>query len=262
MPNQSSSPSSALRKRVLITGAAKRLGRAIAEAAAARGWDLVLHYRASETAAVALQKTLEAQGRRVTLVQGDLTETADLDRIAAALFADGDGVGRFGLVNSASIFHWDNLWELDEALMFDHYRVNTFAPAWLSKRLAQDLPDGADGAIVNILDQKLKSMNGDHLSYTLAKYALKGLTEVLALDLAPRIRVNGVSPGYVLPAPDQTAEDYERRKAITLLERATDVAEVAEVAALLLDNGAVTGEIITVDSGLSLMHHRRDISYL
>ncbi|MFV3130621.1 SDR family oxidoreductase [Niveispirillum sp. KHB5.9] len=245
---------------VLVTGGARRLGAAMAGVCAKAGMDVAIHYR---TAGPELDETLaalRATGVKVVSVPADLADPAQVPGLIPAAAA---ALGRplTALVNSASIFEWDDIASLTAERMLAHYLPNTIAPALLSQALLAQLPDGVTGAIVNILDQKLASPHGDHLSYTLSKYALMGLGEALARAGAPRLRVNAVAPGYILPAPGQSQEEFERLHAQNPLFTGPGAEDVARACLYLLQSDVTTGQTLYVDAGLRFAGLGRDISF-
>ncbi|WP_207477718.1 SDR family oxidoreductase [Arenibaculum pallidiluteum] len=244
---------------LLVTGAAKRIGREIAILAASHGWGVVVHYHASAQEASDLVALLRARGARAESVAADLRDPDAVAHLVETA-ASRAGAALTGLVNCASVFKWDDLRTVTPESFAEHAGTNLYAPLVLCRGLAAALPPGAEGAIVNILDFKLQSPNPDHLSYSLSKYGLAGLTQLLARDLAPRIRVNAVCPGYVLPAPGQDEEDFERRSRATPLGRRAQVSDVASSVLFLLENRSVTGQSVTVDCGLHFLASRRDVA--
>ena len=246
---------------VLVTGGAKRLGSAIIRACVAAGFDAVIHCRSSRSEADTLAEELRGSGRAIAVVDGDLADphavTPLVERAAAA-------VGRpvTALVNSASVFEWDDVGSFTAQAFLDHMLPNTLAPALLIQGLLRQLPAGAQGSVVNILDQKLAAPNGDHFTYTLSKYALMGMTEMLARSEASRLRVNAIAPGYTLPAPGQALADFQRLHGQTPLGYGPEAHDIAEAVLLLLTAPAITGQTLYVDAGLRFRSLDRDISYL
>ena len=239
---------------VLVTGGAKRLGAAIARAVAAAGARVVIHYGRSAAEAEALAAELDG-----ATVQGDLADTAG----AAALFARARAAAGgpiAGLVNSASMFEYDRPEGIDPVLAARLHAVNAVTPALLAAALAaQD--DVDDGAVVNLLDQKLANPNPDFFSYSLSKYALAGATEMLAQALAPRVRVNAVAPGITLPSGDQSEADFAAVARDNLLRRPVGAANVAEAVVYLLGARSVTGQTLYVDAGQRFVKRDGDVMF-
>lgn len=234
-------------RQVLVTGGAKRIGKAIVERLAAGGWDIAIHYNGSADAAEALADELRGQGRRAIAVGADLTDEAALDGIIeTASVALG---GLTALVNNASVFQRDGL-ETDGREIWDlHMAIHVRAPYLLSQKLFRQLDGGQTGTVVNIVDQRVLNPSSHFLSYTLSKMALWDQTQVLARAMAPRVRVNAIGPGPVLPSTRQSNDDFERQASQTPLAHAVNPAEIADAAAFLLDAPSVSGQIIAVDSG-------------
>jgi len=239
---------------ILITGGARRLGAAIARTAAAAGWRVVIHYGRSAEAARALADELGG-----ATVQGDLEQAAD----ATALFArarDAAGGAITALVNSASMFEYDHPRSIDPALAAKLHAINAVTPAMLAAALAAQ--DGLDdGAVVNLLDQKLANPNPDFFSYSLSKYALAGATEMLAQALAPRVRVNAVAPGITLPSGDQSEEAFRAVASDNLLRRPVGAEQVAAAVMYLLEARSVTGQTVFVDCGQRFVRRGGDVMF-
>ncbi|MBB4659826.1 SDR family oxidoreductase [Parvularcula dongshanensis] len=241
-------------KSVLITGGAKRLGEAFARALAEAGWTPVIHYNASREEAEALASSLggHAVGR-------DLSALENVESlIDAAATAAGGPLS--GLVNSASIFEHDDAGSVTPQALLRHFAVNTAAPVLLSRRFAAQAPAGA--AIVNVLDQKLWNPNPDHLSYTLAKAALREATTLCAQAYAPTVRVVGVAPGYALPGPGEDEAAFEKKAAAqNPLGRRLEPKHVADAVRFALENPAVTGTVVLADNGEHLVPSARDVAF-
>jgi len=248
-------------KWALVTGGAQRLGRAVALDLAQAGWGVVVQYRTSADAALALIAEIEAAGGSARAVDADLDHApsrhALVTRAAAAAKAP-----MSALVNCAAMFEHDTIDTLSEDTLQRHIALNTLTPALLAREFAEALPEGARGCVVNFLDFKLASPYPDHFSYTLSKYALAGATELLARALAPRVRVNAIAPGYILPAPGQSEEDWRRLHDDTPLESGPTPADIGNAARFLIENDAVTGQTIYVDSGRRFRSFERDMAFM
>ena len=236
---------------VLITGAAKRLGRAIALKLAGAGYDVAIHYRSSKADAESLAADVKALGRRAALIDGDLANESEVEtfvvRAAAALGPV------TALINCASVFEDDRITTMTRASWDKHIETNLRAPLVLSQQFAKHLPAGTDGAIVNIIDQAVLNLTPQFLSYTVSKAGLWTLTQTLAQALAPRIRVNAVAPGPSLKAQRQSQANFDAQVKATLLQRPSEPADIAGGVHYLLSARAVTGQMIAVDSGQHLM---------
>ncbi|HLO75318.1 MAG TPA: SDR family oxidoreductase, partial [Magnetospirillum sp.] len=208
----------------LVTGAARRIGRAIAVDLAQAGFDIAVHCSSSAAEAEAVAEEIRDLGRRAVVLAADLMREEDtaplLGRAEAALGAVGV------LVNNASTFERDEALTATRASWDFHMEVNLRAPFVLTQDLALRLPKGAEGVVVNMLDQRVWNLTPHFTTYTLAKAGLWTLTQTLALALAPRIRVVGVGPGPALPSARQTAEQFAAQCAGTPLRLGTDPAEI------------------------------------
>ncbi len=237
-------------RNVLVTGGAKRIGRSIVERLAHDGWDIAIHYNGSADEAEDLADNLRQKGRRAVTVQADL---ADESAVQALADQASDALGGLNaLVNNASIFKRDDLATEDRAFWDLHMAVHVRAPYVLSQALYRQLPEKAPGAIVNIVDQRVLNPSSHFLSYTLSKMALWDQTQILARAMAPRVRVNAIGPGPVLPSTRQSDDDFDRQARQTPLSHAVAPDEIGAAAAFLLDAPSVSGQIIAVDAGQHL----------
>ena len=238
----------------LVTGAAKRLGRAIALKLAGAGYDIAIHYRSSKADAESLAAEVKAVGRRAALIDGELSNEADVATIVPRAVS---ALGALtALVNSASVFEDDRVESATRASWDKHLDTNLRAPLVLSQAFAKQLPAGAHGGIVNIIDQQVLNLTPQFLSYTVSKAGLWTLTRTLAQALAPRIRVNAVAPGPSLKAERQSEANFEAHVKGTLLQRPSEPQDIAGAVAYLLAAPAVTGQMIVVDSGQHLAWSR------
>lgn len=246
----------------LVTGAGKRLGREIALTLAAQGWDVAVHCRRSRAEAEQTVADIHALGRRAVVLSADLSDEAAcralLPQAVQALGAV-DAV-----VNSASTFDFDDAASFTYAMLERHLRANTAPAIVLAQALADHLAarpgGGGDGAVVNLLDQKLWNPNPDFLSYTLSKAALEAATQLLALSLAPRVRVVGVAPGLTLSSEWLQGEQFEQAHKLSPLGRSSTPQDVAATVAFALANRSITGTTLLVDGGQHLQRFDRDFS--
>jgi NAD(P)-dependent dehydrogenase (short-subunit alcohol dehydrogenase family) len=243
----------------LITGAARRIGAALAAEAVALGYDLALHYHSSREEAEATAAPLRESGRRVELFQADLGVAEDVERLAPEVFAAFGGLDL--LVNNASMFSYDRLDSLERPAWDRHLAVNFTAPVFLIRDYARLLPQDGRGLVVNLLDQKIASPNPDYLSYTAGKMGLAGMTEPLALALAPRIRLCGIAPGVTLPSGRQDEADFQRAAASTPLGETCSLADLRGALRFLVETPSITGRTLIVDGGESLLKRGRDVAY-
>lgn len=247
---------------VLVTGAAKRLGREIALTLARQGWQVAVHYRTSkdqaeQTAAECQQLTGQSAAFYADLSQED--QVLQLLPQVVQTLGQVDAV-----VNSASIFEHDTVQSFSFDALAQHMRTNVGAGVVLSQALHAHLlgRPGARGAVVNLLDQKLWNPNPDFFSYTLSKAALEAANTLLAQALAPQVRVVGVAPGLTLTSHMLTPEKFEHLHTLSPLGRSSTAANVADTVAFALRNDGITGTTLLVDGGQHLMKFERDFSLL
>lgn len=246
---------------VLVTGAARRLGREIALALAAGGWRVAVHYRSSEEDAL---KTVAD----CALLAGDSASFClDLDDEAAVRGLLPQVVKHFGqvdaVVNNASVFEHDSAASFSFAALEKHMRSNTGAAILLAQALhAHVAARQAPGVVVNLLDQKLWNQNPDFFSYTLSKAALEAATTMLAIALAPQLRVVGVAPGLTLTSHLLSKEKFEALHKLSPLGRSSSPADVAATVKFALENTSLTGTTLLVDGGQHLMKFERDFSLM
>lgn len=232
----------------LVTGGAVRIGRAISLALARAGADVVIHHHRSAAPARALRREVEALGRRAFCVRGDLRREADVRRLVRASREKG---GRLDiLVNNAAVFHKDSLRAVTARKLREEFEVNLFAPLLLLRAFAEE---GGGRSVVNLLDRRITSLDRECIPYVLSKMALAGATRIAALDLAPRIRVNAVAPGAILPPPGKGAKYLKDMAGPVPLRRRCAPEDVADAVLFLLQNDALTGQIIFVDGGQHLL---------
>lgn len=245
-PDQGSSPRTAL-----VTGSAKRLGRAIALALAEDGFDLALHYNRSEDDAASLAAEIESIGRCATAIAGDL---AVPDQAPAIVEAARRTCGPLSLlVNNASLFEQDSLETLTEASWRRLTDVNLTSQIFLMQAFAAqpDLPEGA--SIINMLDQQMSAPNPAFFSYAVAKIGLEGATKLAAFELAPKVRVNGIAPGLVLPSWLQSEEKHNARQRMMPLGEGLAPHDIVRAVRYLVAASHVTGDVMLVDSGQNLI---------
>jgi NAD(P)-dependent dehydrogenase (short-subunit alcohol dehydrogenase family) len=253
---------------VLVTGSAKRLGREVALALAAGGWQVAVHYRGSAADAkstVAECQRLAATGAEIDSFQADLGDEAQARALLPRVIA------RFGavhaVVNNASLFEHDSVGSFSYEALIAHLRTNTAAPIVLAQALhdhasSRSGDDAGAGVVVNLLDQKLWNQNPDFLSYTLSKAALEAANTMLALALAPQLRVVGVAPGLTLTSHLLSGEQFERLHRLSPLGRSSTAHDVASAVKFALENDSITGTTLLVDGGQHLMKFDRDFSLM
>jgi NAD(P)-dependent dehydrogenase (short-subunit alcohol dehydrogenase family) len=241
---------SSIPRAALVTGGARRLGRAIALGLAEAGFDIALHYAGSAEAAAETAAAIRALGRRAVTLRADLAVEAEAARLLPEAVA---ALGPLGvLVNNASTFERDEWADATRESWDRHLEPNLRAPFLLAQGFARALPEGAEGLVLNMLDQRVWSLTPHFTSYTVSKAALWTLTRTLALALAPRIRVNGIGPGPALPSPRQSEEQFRRQCQSVPLRHGTSPEEIARAALAILALPSMTGQMIALDGGQHL----------
>lgn len=234
----------------LVTGAAHRIGRAIALDLAKAGWAVAVHYKESEEAAGTTAAEIEASGGRARAIHADLARAADAEQLIPRV------AGALGpvacVINNASVFENDALGSATAETWDAHLDTNLRAPMLLMQSFAAGLPDGAEGNIINILDQRVWNLTPHFMSYTVSKAGLWTLTQTAALALAPHIRVNGIGPGPVLPSSRQNESDFERQVAALPLGHGPGVEEICATVRFILEAKSMTGQMIALDGGQHL----------
>jgi len=234
----------------LVTGGAHRLGRAITLALSEAGFHVAIHCHRSVTAAHNLATEIRARGRNATVLPADLADEPEVERLLPAAAA---ALGPIGvLVNNASVFQRDEWHDASRASWDEHLEPNLRAPFVLTQHFARDLPGDAEGVIVNMLDQRVWSITPHFVSYTVSKFGLWGLTQAMALALAPRIRVNGIGPGPVLPNANQTQVQFLAQSASVPLGHGSSPEEVARAVLAILTLPGMTGQMLALDGGQHL----------
>lgn len=241
----------------LVTGAARRIGAAIARDLAKDGWAVAIHSNASALEGEALAAEIEAAGGRAAALRADLADPASLARLIPAAI---DAVGPLTLlVNNASVFLHDGLGRLEIAGWQAQFDINLRAPVFLAEAFAAQLPEGGEGNIVNMIDQRVWKLTPEMTSYTLTKAALWAATQTLAQALAPRIRVNGIGPGPTLPNLHDGDRGLTQEAAGVPLKRAVELADFGRAVRFLVETRSITGQMIALDSGQHLAWRTPDI---
>ena len=245
-----------IRPVVLVTGAAQRIGRAIALHLAAQGWQVAVHYRSSAAAAAQTVAALREAGGQAMAFAADLSVEAECEALVPAVL---QGFGRIdAVVNNASLFEYDDVASFSVQAMERAWRANT-APAIL---LARALHRAGGGCVVNLLDQKLWNLNPDYLSYSLSKAALEAANTMLAQALAPTVRVCGVAPGVTLLSGEMSGGEFTASHTMTPLHHSSTPEDVARAVHFLLDSPAITGTTLLVDGGQHLQAQSRDVMFI
>jgi len=240
-------------KTALITGAARRIGGALGMALAREGVHIVVHYNHSEQDAAALCSEIKNLGAQAWSVKGDLEDPGQTETIFR------ESVARAGpidiLINNASIFDVETIWQMTDESLCRNMRIHTVAALILSKALARQQ---RSGHIINLLDTRVVSYDKDHAAYHISKRSLLTLTRILALELAPKIAVNAIAPGLILPSPLQDETYLDKLAPTTPLQRHGSPADVVQAALFLLHSRFITGQIIYVDGGYHMRGHLYD----
>ncbi len=237
-------------KTVLITGAGRRIGQALAEDLAAAGWAVGVHYNASATEAEAVVAAIAAKGGKAAVIGGDLADSQAVDSI---LPNAEKALGPIGcLINNASIFEFDDIATATLQSWDRHMAINLRAPFFLSQAFAARVPDTARGAIIHIVDERVWHLTPHFASYTVSKSGLWTLTQTSAMALAPRIRVNAIGPGPTLPSARQSQAQFDENARKMPLGRGTTPQEICTAARFILAASAMTGQMIALDGGQHL----------
>jgi NAD(P)-dependent dehydrogenase (short-subunit alcohol dehydrogenase family) len=240
----------------LVTGAGQRIGRAIATALAARGYGVAIHCYRSRAEAEELATLIRTNGGRAHVIVADL---ADIGSLAQMTTQAREALGPLSLlVNNASCFEPDDASAFDKRLWDQHLSINLQAPVFLAQAFVHQLPVGREGAIVNIIDQRVLKLTPRFFSYTLAKSALWTATQTMAQAFAPNVRVNAVAPGPTLRNARQSHEDFLRQSSAVLLGKAVLPQAIAEAVVYLAAAGCVTGQMLAVDGGQHLAWQTAD----
>jgi NAD(P)-dependent dehydrogenase (short-subunit alcohol dehydrogenase family) len=234
----------------LVTGAGRRLGRAIAMDLARAGWRVGVHYHRSEAEAAGVVAEIERDGGRAAAFRADLGR---IEQFAPLIHACAEQLGPVTcLINNAAHYDWDNPESMSLESWTSHLDVDLRAPVFLTQAFAALLPETETGNVINLIDQKVWRLNPDYFSYTIAKSALWTATQTMAQALAPRIRVNAVGPGPVLPSHRQSQAEFEAECRDTPLGRGATPEEICRAVRFLLATPSITGQMITLDGGQHL----------
>lgn len=235
------------RETILITGAAKRIGRHMALKLAKAGYDIAIHYNHSIDEAYSLQKEIEETGQKAVCFRADLADedaTVSLFETISQNFTTPHII-----INNASVFEEDNISKCDKESWEKHLQINLRAPLLLSQALANKLGEKENGHIINIIDQRVLNLTPHFLSYTISKSGLWTLTQSLAMSLAPNIQVNAIGPGPTFPSARQSEADFQSQWRSLPLEKPAHPDDIANAVIFLLNSNSVTGQMISIDGG-------------
>ena len=241
---------------VLVTGGAKRIGRAISVRLADAGFQVVVHYRHSSEEANETVRMIEEQGGSAACVEADLGNISDVENLLESA-SKAIGTPITGIINNASFYLHDRLDNMNPKVWAEHMQVNVFAPLILTNSLSR----GTGGWIVNILDYKIASPNADFLSYTISKFALDGATTTLAKDLAPGVRINAVAPGHTLGSDHLDDDGLADAQISAPLGMGPTPSDIADAVGYLASAKTVTGQTIYVDGGERFRQRNRDPAF-
>jgi NAD(P)-dependent dehydrogenase (short-subunit alcohol dehydrogenase family) len=244
----------------LVTGAGRRVGAAIATHLAQSGWAVTIHYKSSRTEAEELAESLRRNGAMARALGADLARP---DEAVGMIEAAESERPLSLLVNSAAGFSYDEAGSITADNLHSHFTVNAAMPILMAQALhCAKRASGGKAVVINLLDNKIFAPNADYFSYSVAKFALAGATKMLAMALAPQVRVCGIAPAVLLVSGAQTAENYGRTSAINPMRRPTELRDVCRAVTYLAETEAANGDILVLDGGQSLMNLPRDVAFL
>ena len=242
-------------KNLLITGAATRVGKAIALHFAERGWNIALHYFRSSAKAKELKKIIEQHWVKVALIKADLKNPKQTEKIIPLAKKK---LGTIDcLVNNAALFEKDDIADFTIKSWNDHLNINLLAPTILTRQFAKQAPKKTVSNIINIIDQRIFNLTPFFMSYTISKSGLETLTKTMAMRLGPNIKVNAIAPGPTIKSKRQTDKHFRNQVRSTLLKKTVRSEDICDTVEFLINNNSVTGQIIAVDSGQNLSWNKK-----
>jgi len=243
-------------KNLLITGAATRVGKAIALHFAEKGWNIALHYFRSTAKAIKLKKIIEQKLVKVVLIKADLKNPKQAEKVFQL------AKKRLGtidcLINNAALFEKDDILNFTTKSWNDHLNINLLAPIILTKQFAKQAPKKNVSNIINIIDQRIFNLTSFFMSYTISKSGLQTLTKTMAMRLGPNIKVNAVAPGPTIKSKRQTNRHFRNQVRSTLLKKSVRSEDICDTVEFLINNNSITGQIIAVDSGQNLSWNKKN----
>ena len=242
--------------KIIITGAATRMGAAIAKKLSGPQVEIVIHYNKSKSSAEKLKKELIKNKTRVYLIKGDLSKENDLKKIIK--FSKSKLKYFDCLINNASLFENDNLRNFTSKGWSQHLDINLKAPAYLTKEFSKNIR-GKNNNIINIIDQRVFKLTPFFFSYTLSKTGLYTLTKTSAMSLSPNIRVNGIAPGPTIKNKRQTEKHFKKQYLATPLKQQVNIKEICNAVDFFIKNSSITGQILAIDSGQNLNWQTPDV---
>ena len=243
-------------KNLLITGAATRVGKAIALHFAERGWNIALHYYRSSSKAKKLKKIIEQNWVKVALIKTDLKNPKQTEKIISLARKK---LGTIDcLINNAALFEKDDILNFTAKSWNDHLNINLLAPTILIKQFAKQASKKTVSNIINIIDQRIFNLTPFFMSYTISKSGLQTLTKTMAMRLGPNIKVNAIAPGPTIKSKRQTDKHFKNQVRSTILKKPVRSEDICDSVEFLINNNSVTGQIIAVDSGQNLSWNRKN----
>jgi len=242
---------------ILITAADKRIGKCLAQFLAQEGYYIYLHYHTAKDDAAETLKEIQTKGGNGQLIQGNLDQYDDVENLLSRC-TNSDHPLRH-VINNASQFHDDSLFNFNAESFASHQNVNLRAPMQLARRLYDIIPEGEKGSVINIIDSKVFSLNPDFHSYTLSKYGLLGATEMMAQALSPKLRVNGIAPGLTLISRTESPENFALASHLNFIGEPLKADDMARAALLLIRSTSLNGITIPIDGGQKMMRLTGDI---
>lgn len=251
--------STSQKRTALVTGSARRIGKAIAKALGADGWDVAIHYNRSANDAEALAESIQSLGVRASALKCDLSDAA---AVADLIPECNEKLGPLTcLVNNASLFEFDDPVSFSPETWDRHAAINLRAPLQLARAFAEQIPEHEVGCVINMLDQKVFNLNPDFFSYTLTKAAMESATRMLAMSLAPRVRVCGIAPGITLISGQQTKQGFDKAHTHAPLGSSSDVDDIVAAVRYVITAKSMTGETMLIDGGQHLWPMPRDVQF-
>ena len=243
-------------KNLLITGAATRVGQAIALHFADRGWNIALHYFRSSSKAKKLKKIIEQNSTKAILIKADLKNPKQTEKIIPLAKKK---LGTIDcLINNAALFEKDDIANFTTKSWHDHLNINLLAPAILTKQYAKQASKKTISNIINIIDQRIFNLTPFFMSYTISKSGLQTLTKAMAMRLGPNIKVNAIAPGPTIKGKRQTDRHFRNQVKSTLLKKSVRLEDICDTVEFLINNNSITGQIVAVDSGQNLSRNRKN----
>ncbi len=243
---------------VLITGAAKRIGLAIVTDLSDSGWKVAIHANSNITSAEELASEINSNGGSAMAFQADLSKLNEPSKLINEV------ITKFGpltvLVNCASVFLEDDIYQINETNFDLHYALHVRAPSFLASEFAKQLPSNKTGHIINIIDQRVLKLTPQFYSYTLSKAALHTATKTMAQALAPKIRVNAIGPGPTIKNERQQPSDFQKQIDVLPLQRGPELSEFAQTIKFLVETPSITGQMIILDGGQHLIWKTPDVT--